>query len=265
MAIDDLEKSESLRRLQEAEKSVQAIVASSQALGLVSCLLSSLLGPIGMMVATIVSESLNQFSVKRVYEHMRSVAEAMDERLKEVGETKVDKEWFQSEEFQSMLFETIRQATVTSDRKKMAMLGNVLANSGSTDFGTEHRKELFLRLIQDLSSQHIAMLKRLLPQPERVRELPERAWDWRPSIDAPQGDDLLVLQMLTANGLVTESLNAPQVRQPRFGGSVPSAGEVKHIMKKFTEDLQKPPERAFRLSTLGRDFVNFVSLSHIAD
>jgi hypothetical protein len=43
---------------------------------------------------------------------------------------------------------------------KIAMLGNALANGGVTDFSEEHRKELFLRLIRELTPHHIAMQPR---------------------------------------------------------------------------------------------------------
>jgi hypothetical protein len=68
----------------------------------------------------------------------------MNARLDEVDKSKVDKEWFLSEEFQTMLFEAARQVTATADRKKIALLGYALANGGITDFSTEDRKELFL-------------------------------------------------------------------------------------------------------------------------
>jgi hypothetical protein len=108
---------------------------------------------------------------------------------------------------------------------------------------------LFLHLIQDLNAQHIVLLKRL--QSREIRD--------------PKGDGLLVVQMLTASGLATETLIAPQIQEPRFGSGIPSVSEVNHIWTRFIRDLQHPPERVFRLSTLGRDFLNFVSLSRITD
>jgi hypothetical protein len=75
--------------------------------------------------------------------------------------------------------------------------------------------------------------------------------------------DLLVLQMLHANGLVTESLKPPRLKQPGFGGYNISKTEATQIMNDFFKDLQKPPEREFQISAFGVDFLKFVSMSAI--
>jgi len=255
VAIDDeLENSESIQAIAEdAKKSTQEIVVRSQIVGLLAWFLPPWLMPVG----TAVAEVLNQTATKRLYSRLHDMRKAMIDCLEEVDRRKVDKDWFQSEEFQTMLFEAAQQATVTSDRRKIAMLGNTLANGGVTDFREENRKELFLHLVRDLTPQHIAMLRRLSPSPGESAI-------WKPSISNPKEEDLLVLQMLSASGLVVSSQEPPKVRTPRFGGSV-SSNEAKQIAAKFIEDLQKTPKTNFRLSTLGNDFLKFVCMSRVPE
>lgn len=257
MPIDDeLENSESIQAIAElAQKSAQEIVVRSQIVGLIAWFLPPFLLP----VVAAAAEALNQSATKRLHARLLDMRKGFIDRLEEVGSSKVNKDWFQSEEFQTMLFEAAQQATVTSDRRKIAMLGNALANGGVTDFSEENRKELFLHLIRDLTPYHIAILRRLSPSDE------SSAWEALSLIRNPKEEDLLVLQMLTASGLVIESLDPPKVHEPRFGGSIPSANEARHIVARFIRDLQKPPRREFRLSTLGHDFLKFVSLSRVPD
>jgi hypothetical protein len=106
------------------------------------------------------------------------------------------------------------------------------------------------------TKQAVLMLKRLSPSSSQPA--------WQPTISNPKEEDLLVLQMLTASGLVVPSQEPPKVRTPRFGGSV-SSSEAKQIAARFIEDLQKTPKTNFRLSTLGHDFLKFVSMSRVPE
>ena len=259
MAIDDeVEKSDAEAIVKEAEKSAQEMILRSQIAGLISAFLPPWLFPISVAF----NEGLNQLTTRRFYTRLQGMRDAMNARLQEVDDSKVDKDWFLSEEFQTMLFESARQVTATADRKKIAMLGNALANGGIAEFSTESRKELFLQIIRDLTPQHIAMLRRLLADNSMPTEI---RWRARPTL-AGTDEDLVVLQMLAASGLVTESLKEPNVRVPRISfNSLPSSSEARHAFNEIVKGLREPPKRMFRLSTVGRDFLNFVSFSRIPD
>lgn len=248
----------------EAQKGTDKIIIRSQIVGLMTWFLAP--SPVGIMAAISagVGEALNQLVTRRTYQRLSDLREAMNTRLNEVDRAKVDKEWFLSEEYQTMLFEAARQVTATADRKKIAMLGNALANGGITDFSGETRKELFLQLIRDLTPQHITMLRILLPPKDSPFGM-QTSWNARPTIVPEKNDDLAVLQMLAANGLVTESLKPARLRTtPRFSITM-STSEAEHLLSEFIKDLQKSPEREFRLSQFGRDFLNFVSFSTLSE
>ncbi|SRR5260370_72291 len=255
---DDLKDSELAQDIaDEAEKGTDKIIVRAQIVGFLAWFLAPSVGIVAG-ISTGVGEALNQLVNRRIYQRIRELRDAMYARLSEVDRSKVDKDWFLSEEFQTMLFEAARQVTVTADRQKVVMLGNALANGGISDFSNETRKELFLQLIRDLTPQHVSMLRRLLPH-EDANFNPQWRWNARPSIVGNNADELAVLQMLAAQGLVTERIKPPKLREPRFGSNV-SVGEAKHIVTEFIKELQQPPGREFRISEFGRDFLQFISL-----
>lgn len=260
MAIDDeLAKSESAKDIaQEAEKSAQAIITHAQVLGLIYWFLPPWAAPI----AAGLGEGLNQLSNRRIYKRLNEMREAMHSRLEEVESSKVDKEWFVSEEFQTMLFEAARQVTATADQKKIGMLGNALANGGITDFRNESRKELFLQLIRDLTPQHITVLRRLLPDTRRPAET---RWATRPTWIGEE-QDMAVLQMLTASGLLSEVFTKPHIPPLRFSAyEPPSVNQATQALADLMKSLQVTPKRMFRLSEFGKDFLDFISFSSIPE
>ena len=66
---------------------------------------------------------------KRVAERAREIFEAVKERLEVIEEEKIDKSFFQTEEFMTLFALTIEQLQTTHDREKLLMLANGLAQS----------------------------------------------------------------------------------------------------------------------------------------
>jgi hypothetical protein len=79
-------------------------------------------------------------------------------RIEEIRASIPDASYYGSEEFQTLLFLALQQLITTHDRKKLKLLADALANSGATPFQDED-KELFLRLIRDLSVHDISALR----------------------------------------------------------------------------------------------------------
>jgi hypothetical protein len=264
MGIDDaMEKSEVAAEIaDEAERSVQVMLVQSGIAGMISLV---------PHVGSAINQMLTEMAFRRTHERMGRMFQEMSSRLREVDKEKIDHEWFRSEEFQTLLFEAIHQLHVTHDQQKINMLGAALANSGLDGFASDERKELFLQLIRTLTRQHIAMLNELLPTSEDYglprpvsadgSEKESEEWMWK--VRRPmkrKGADLLVLQMLAANGLVEETLHSARVQRPRIS-SRPTIGEAKQAIERLSKEAEKPPVRSFLLSELGRDFLHFVRSS----
>jgi hypothetical protein len=257
---DDLDKSALAAEItEEAERSVQDTLAQSGLVGLVSHL---------PFVGPAVHEMLTVLALRRVYERMQAMLTEMGLRLRKLGKEKIDREWFRGAEFQTLFFEATQQLHVTHEAQKIKMLGVSLANSGATEFKDEDRKELFLQLVRYLSPHHIAVLRSLVPEVERVgppaviagfpkEYLEKELWRRRPNVQG-FGTDGLILQMLAAHGLVEETLK-PAVREPRLWAAM-SQWQVEKAVKDLIKELQESPTRYFSISKLGMDFLNFVGL-----
>jgi hypothetical protein len=210
--------------------------------------------------------------------------EHFTKKVVEIGEAKVDREWFLSEEFQDLLFDAFLQLNLTHDREKIEMLGVALANSGAPGFKEEDRKDLFVRFVREITPQHLKVLLELAPQPAVVYDYPtitpdtesfpasdmkpranpdaktiERSrWNRRPIL-SPDGDDLLALQMLHAYGLVEEEIKS-SIKQPSIS-HISSEGQAREALRQFIKNVENAQvERSFRISPLGDRFLKYVGL-----
>ncbi len=235
-------------------------------------------------VGEAVIELMRDLATQRLYQRMNDMFEYFTNRILEIGEDKVDRDWFRGEEFQTLLSDAFQQLNATHDRKKLEMLGTALANSGAPGFKEEERKDLFIRFVRALSPQHIKVLLELAPQPVVLYDYPtitpdtqhfqesdikprENAnektleflrWNRRPRI-SPDGDDLLALQMLHADGLVEETITS-SIDEPRLS-STSDVGQAREALRQFIKNVRNPQiERSFRLSTLGDAFLKFMGL-----
>ena len=257
MAIDDeIDKSGIAAEIrEESEQSIQHMLV-----------MSGIAGKLSLMpgVGSAIIEMMTQLSFRRVHVRMRALMDEMTGRIKDLGEEKIDRDYFRSEEFQTLMFEALHQLHVTHHKKKIEMLGKALANSGATEFKDETNKELFVQLVRVLTPKHIAMLHALLPPKKMRSDFPDSfLWPTRPEITRV-GSDLLILQMLAANGLAEEKLKSISIRNPHVS-SRSSVSDVQRAVGEFIRQLQKPPLRSFRLSELGSDFLKFVGLEKEAE
>jgi hypothetical protein len=101
-------------------------------------------------------EMLNGLAQRRQQERLNDVFDALKNRLQELGKEKIDRGFFKSEEFQTLLFLVIERLHTTHDRTKLAMCGIALANSANTDFKEDHR-ELFVRALRIWPSRIYAL------------------------------------------------------------------------------------------------------------
>jgi hypothetical protein len=180
---------------------------------------------------------------RKVVERVTDVFDALKERLEQVDEKKIDKDFFGSDEFLTLLTLSLEQIQTTHDKTKLKMLAIGLANSAAFDFASESRKELFLRILRDLAPEHVSMLNEMAP----VEHFGRKAA--RLSVNSPSGDRLAVLQHLVSQGLVTESLHVQKL--PTVNFSHPGAY---HMIQKY---LETPPSKTYLLSDFGVQFLNF--------
>lgn len=198
----------------------------------------------GSAISSILADGAKRRVVERVEETFRAIKEKLDN----VDKTKVDEEYFKSDEFMTILLLAIEQLQTTHDKKKIQMIANALANSGMVDFSSDSRKELFMRIMRDLSPQHVSMLASM-----RVnRIISERT--------NPTGESLTVLQSLAAHGLVEESYTREQPSIP--SRNFANQREARNAIAKL---ILAPTTHRFRLSDFGANFLEFFDSDHIEE
>jgi hypothetical protein len=258
VAIDEEQPEVALDISREAKRMLQGKLVSSGVAGVLSLVPG---------VGAAVMELMTELAIQRTNDRMKEMFDHFTHRIQDTGEDKVDREWFRSEEFQTLLYESFQQLLVT-DRQKIEMLGVALANSGAPGFKDEDRKDLFVRFVRELTSQHLKVLLSLVPQTLRfdsteppMSEEESQVWKWRtrPKV-SPSDDDLLAMQMLNAYGLVEENITA-SIHPPSIPSSFKSENQIRSAVKKISKSVEKPSiTRTFRLSPLGGDFLKFMGL-----
>jgi hypothetical protein len=163
MPIDDDQPEVALQISDGAKRMLQQKILSSAFAGALSLIPG---------VGGAVIEMMTELAIQRTDNRVNELFEHFTNRIREVGEDNVDREWFRSEEFQTLLFEALRQLHVTHDREKIEMLGVALANSGTSGFRSGERKDLFIQFVRDLTRQHLKVLVHLIPQPLRFTDYP---------------------------------------------------------------------------------------------
>ena len=270
MAIDD-----------KLEKALDQLASSARVdVGKEVIRLAASLFPVGRALDRL----MNGVAQRRLIERIVEVFEEVKLQLDGAGEATIEKEYFLTEEFQTLLTLVLQEIQTTHDRTKLQMLASALSNSCQTKFQSETRKELFVRTLRSLSPNHICALDSLVPTHvthdefnrlesrfslgEFVTEegttlanfsfsaysafinaFPLKAY---PLVRSPRGEQLLLLQNLASNGLVEEMLG-PRVREPSF---LPK-GRTKYKTASVADP--ETPARCFKLSTFGEDFLAFVS------
>ena len=265
MAIDEEQPDFALEIGDEAQRTIQQQLVSSGVAGALSLVPG---------VGSAVNEMMTKLAIRRTNERIKELFDYFVSEIRNIGDDKVDRDWFRSEEFQTLLFEALQQLHVTHDRDKIEMLGVALANSGAPGFKDEDRKDLFVRFVRELTPQHLRVLLSLMTKPlpfdpkaanhpsaPPMSEAQIQDWKWqrRPRVE-PSDDDLLAMQMLTAYGLVEENITA-SIDQPRIPSRFTSESQIMDAVNKFSKSIESPSiTRTFCLSPLGADFLKFMGL-----
>src|ERR1700730_16401768 len=137
---------------------------------------------------------------RRMQERVTDVFEAFKERVEQMQEDKIDQKFFESDEFLTLFTLTLEQTQTTHDKAKLNMLATGLANSASSDFISESRKELFLRILRDLAPEHVSVPHEMRPVEQFGRK------GVRLPVDSPTGDRLAVSQHVFSQCLPSDPL-----------------------------------------------------------
>jgi hypothetical protein len=239
LAIDD--------KLEKLVEGLRVEVNPSPQLVALDALIASI-PYVGAAIGSILIDKWKQRLIKRAVTLFREIKN----RMEKLEETALDHAYFDTEEFQTILFLALQQLQTTHDKQKIRMLAWAVANSGTRDYSSDTRKEIFVRALRELTPHHIEMLKRLRPaihhgdQTFYTRETLKRLGDF----------DLLVAHDLVRLGFVRESLEFARL-QHRHTGTRPEelAAKTEELARAV---LDETPARLFDITNLGLDFMKFV-------
>jgi len=146
-------------------------------------------------IGSSIMEVFNGLAQRRAQERLNDMFDEVKKRLDSVGDEKIDREFFKSEEFQTLLFLLLERLHTTHDSEKLRMFGNALANSGNVDFKDDDRED-YIRVLRDLSLKDLLILNDF------------RLKGWTPHIHQIDysADVLVSLARLHGMGLVNGSL-----------------------------------------------------------
>jgi hypothetical protein len=108
-------------------------------------------------IGSSIMEIFNGLAQRRAQERLNDMFDEVKKRLDSVGDEKIDREFFKSEEFQTLLFLLLERLHTTHDSEKLKMFGNALANSGNVDFKDDARED-YIRVLRDLSLKDLLIL-----------------------------------------------------------------------------------------------------------
>ncbi len=190
-------------------------------------------------VAHIVTRLLSSSSARFEARFLR-VAEEMNAQQKRIEGKIPDKTYYESEEFQSLLYLILEKLHATYNDEKLQRFGAALANSGSSEFQSED-KEQYVCTLRDLSSRDLQVLN------------DGRLKNWFPHTHTIEYDAevLSSLSRLAGMGLVIEKL---EIKPLENTGSARMDAE-----KALREILTQPPKRTYFLSPFGNRFLEFIS------
>lgn len=190
-------------------------------------------------IGSSIMEIFNGLAQRRAQERLNDVFDEVKKRLDSVGDEKIDREFFKSQEFQTLLFLLLERLHTTHDSEKLKMFGNALANSGNVDFKDDARED-YIRVLRDLSLKDLLILNDF------------RLKGWTPHLQQIDysADVLVSLARLHGMGLVIGNLKEKALN--RIGNSRTENAQV------ISDMITQPPKMQYSLSTFGERFLRFV-------
>jgi hypothetical protein len=186
-------------------------------------------------------ELIDGLAQRRTQDRLNIVFATMKDCLDRVEEEKIDRAFFESEEFQSLLFLTTEKLQSTHDTAKLKMFATALANAGNVDFDGED-KEQYVRVLRDLSVKDLNILN-----DEMLKGwfADMHAIDYAPEV-------MSSISRLQGMGLVLERLKAKKVPPGRTGS------ERNDAQMALSDLLTQPPKKTYHISEFGEKFLRFI-------
>jgi len=131
----------------------------------------SIAGPVGAAISGALSGRAAQLAEK----NSKQLFVAVGNYVRRLDETKIDRQFLDSEEFTSLLIDILTMNAKTYEKEKIDLFSRVFVNSAMRDSPASPSKETFVRIIGDLSTEHIRVFQFICaktknPDPKEPKE-----------------------------------------------------------------------------------------------
>lgn len=131
------------------DKAIQALNSTTTGKALLDGGLSFVPG-----LGAAISSALGLRSFQLYAENSRRFAEELKYEMDRLSEEELDKEFIQSDEFVSILLDTLIRNARTHEKKKTTLFARAFANFSSIEYSSIPHKEGFLEIVERLSLDH---------------------------------------------------------------------------------------------------------------
>ncbi len=110
------------------------------------------------LIGTIISSSLDTRSFQLFEKNSRQFAEEVRKQINELDNTKIDRDFLESDEFTYILLETLSRNAHTYEKEKVIFFATVFVNSIILPKSQVPFKEGIIKVLDELSVDHIRIL-----------------------------------------------------------------------------------------------------------
>lgn len=109
-------------------------------------------------LGTAVTSALSTRAFQLFQDNSRRFAEALRTEIDRLNQEKLDKEFIESEEFTSLLLDVLSSNARTHEHEKTQLYARIFVNAATIDYSKIPFKEGFVRIVEELSVEHIRIL-----------------------------------------------------------------------------------------------------------
>ena len=117
-----------------------------------------------------ISSILDNRSFKIFEKNSRNLAREIKDLLGKLDEDKIDKDFLQSDEFSSIILSILSKNALVYQEEKTKLFAQFLINAITRDKSSVEYKESFLQIIDEISPNHVKILKVVYDQAKKLNE-----------------------------------------------------------------------------------------------
>ncbi len=113
---------------------------------------------------------LSGYAARRWQKKVASMFEELGSNLAKITENQVNKEFINSEEFESLIIRVIQALQTTHEREKISYFANILSKVVTTELLQNEKAQRYIGLVDELTGLHIRILKTFADRPREVMD-----------------------------------------------------------------------------------------------